>query len=354
MSAPSLPAAAEPDALTHALQRAGVLADGRVREASADPPRDMVLSRIWRLRLAYDGDAAAAPKTLILKTRLPTAPGNAAWGAKEVAFYRSVAPATPAGLVLRCYAAEWQEQSRDWHLLLEDVTDSHRIATPWPIAPSEADCRAIVGAQARFHAAWWDEPRLGVSVGAWVDAEEGRRIGDYVAGCYRKFADRLGDALSAERRALYERFLADGLPLIGARHRTRRHLTVIQGDAHAWNVFLPKDGMDANPMLFDWDAWRLGVATYDLAYLMATHWYPERRRRFETPLLDHYHATLAAAGVQGYDRAALAEDYRLMVLMQMMLPPIFADSGIPPWIWWPHLERVMLAVEDLGCRELLA
>jgi hypothetical protein len=43
-----------------------------------------------------------------------------------------------------------------------------------------------------------------------------------------------------------------------------------------------------------------------------------------------------------------------MVLMQMMLPPIHADSGIPPLIWWSHLERIMLAVDDLGCRDLLA
>ena len=353
MSAPSLPAAAAPDSLTHALQRVGVLGDGRVREVSTDPPRDMVLSRIWRLRLAYDGDAAA-PQTLILKTRKPDAPGQVTWGAKEVVFYKSVAPATPAGLVPRCYEAEWRDESRDWHLLLEDLSDTHRIATQWPIAPSETDCRAIVGAKARFHAAWWDDQRLGVSVGAWVGAEEGQRIGQYIEGCYRKFADRLGDVLSAERRALYERFLANGLPRIGERHRTRRHLTVIQGDAHAWNVFLPKEGVEAGPVLFDWDAWRLGVASFDLAYLMATHWYPERRRRFERPLLDHYHATLVAAGVQGYDRQALDEDYRLMVLMQMMLPPIHADSGIPPLIWWSHLERIMLAVDDLGCRDLLA
>jgi hypothetical protein len=29
-------------------------------------------------------------------------------------------------------------------------------------------------------------------------------------------------------------------------------------------------------------------------------------------------------------------------------------SRIPPNIWWNDLERIMLAVDDLGCRELLA
>jgi hypothetical protein len=36
----------------------------------------------------------------------------------------------------------------------------------------------------------------------------------------------------------------------------------------------------------------------------------------------------------------------------------FAASGgiraSPPRVWWPNLERIMLAVDDLGCRELLA
>jgi hypothetical protein len=26
---------------------------------------------------------------------------------------------------------------------------------------------------------------------------------------------------------------------------------------------------------------------------------------------------------------------------------------IPPVIWWNNLERILLAVDDLGCRELL-
>jgi hypothetical protein len=35
------------------------------------------------------------------------------------------------------------------------------------------------------------------------------------------------------------------------------------------------------------------------------------------------------------------------------------DAGVagaidlPPLIWWSHLERIMLAVDDVGCRDLL-
>jgi hypothetical protein len=27
--------------------------------------------------------------------------------------------------------------------------------------------------------------------------------------------------------------------------------------------------------------------------------------------------------------------------------------NIPPRVWWNNLERIMLAVDDLGCRDLL-
>lgn len=87
--------------------------------------------------------------------------------------------------------------------------------------------------------------------------------------------------------------------------------------------------------------------------MMALHWYPERRGRLERRLLDRYHAILVAHGVSGYDRHALAEDYRLSVLWQLTTPVWQAEQNLPPLIWWSHLERILLAADDLGCRELL-
>jgi Ser/Thr protein kinase RdoA (MazF antagonist) len=102
---------------------------------------------------------------------------------------------------------------------------------------------------------------------------------------------------------------------------TGKNLSVIHGDAHVWNVFLPNDDSEGSARLFDWD-WRPGLPATDLAYMMATHWYPERRQRFERPLLEHYHATLLASGIKGYDRPALDHDYRLAVLFQLITPVV--------------------------------
>jgi hypothetical protein len=74
----------------------------------------------------------------------------------------------------------------------------------------------------------------------------------------------------------------------------------------------------------------------------------------ERVLLDRYHVTLVEHGVHGYDRQALADDYQLAVLWQMITPVWQAAYNIPPVIWWNNMQRILLAVDDLGCRELLS
>jgi len=61
---------------------------------------------------------------------------------------------------------------------------------------------------------------------------------------------------------------------------------------------LPRDGGLEDIRIFNWDSWRIDTATDDLAYMMAMHWYPERRRLLERPLLDRYHGALQAHGVR--------------------------------------------------------
>jgi hypothetical protein len=117
---------------------------------------------------------------------------------------------------------------------------------------------------------------------------------------------------------------------------------------------LPKDGAADTARLFDWDGWQPNVGAKDLAYMIAIHWYPDRRQHAEAPLLDAFHDELLMRGVKGYDRRALQDDYRLPVLWQTTWPIWMRDAGIPPAIWWGHLERVHLAVDDLGCREFFA
>ena len=353
MAMEPLPTAIQAEHLTDVLRRSGALGDGRVREVVVENARDTIVSHIKRLRLSYDG-AASGPASLILKTGHPgrAGDGDQNAGRQEVAFYNQVAPAMRLGLVPRCFDAQWDEGTRAWHILLEDLSDTHFIATIWPLPPTDAQCGTIVDAWARFHAAWWDDPRFGVSIGVWPDTNSMERFLRDLTGRYTRFADLLGDRLTPERRDLLER-LFDAAPRLLGRNRTRRHVTIAHRDAHVWNCFLPRDGSD-DVRIFDWENWRIGLGPNDLAYMMATQWYPERRRRLERPLLDRYHAGLLANGVCGYDRRSLDDDYRWSVLWQITTPIWQATMDLPPMIWWSNLERTMLAVDDLDCRGLLS
>jgi aminoglycoside phosphotransferase (APT) family kinase protein len=207
-----------------------------------------------------------------------------------------------------------------------------------------------VGLLARVHAAWWDHPSLGVSVGGWFDADALDRSLQLLSGHLTRFADRLGDRFPLERRELLAQLL-DAAPRLRQRYLSRRNVTIVHGDAHVWNCLLPR--VDEGARFFDWDGWRIDVGTSDLAYMIAMHWYPDRRQRYEGLLLDRYHETLLAHGVAGYDRRTLQDDYRLSTLLRVMTPVWQATIDIPPVIWWNNLERIFLAVDDLDCQELL-
>jgi aminoglycoside phosphotransferase (APT) family kinase protein len=123
-------------------------------------------------------------------------------------------------------------------------------------------------------------------------------------------------------------------------------MTIIQGDAHVWNVFLPKaDGDDLR--LFDWDSLRVDVATDDLAYMMALHWFPDHRRRYEPHLLDRYHSELVTHGVSGYERYALDDDYRLKKRLDARTVGVVSAL---PLFQWMDVDQAAKAMRDtMGC-----
>jgi hypothetical protein len=349
----NLPLAAKPDHLTGALQKAGLLGDGRVRDVAILSSRDTLVSHIMRLDLSYDGPAHDAPRSVIFKIAHPNY-ASKLWnsGRQEVAFYTELAPLMSAQLTPRCYEGSWNAETHAWHLLLEDLTDSHQIATVWPLPPTFKQSKLMIRALATAHGEWWDNPRLGSSVGAWLDTAATNRIMQQFGEHFGRFVDQVGDRLSDERRDLYEH-LIDASPKLMERYHAHRNVTIAHGDGHVWNFFLPQDPTSDDVRLFDFDQWGINVGSGDLAYMMAMHWYPDRRRLIERPLLDCYHETLLACGVGGYDRHALDEDYRRSVLWHITKPVWQWAVGIPSVIWWNNLERIFLAVDDLGCRELL-
>jgi len=165
------------------------------------------------------------------------------------------------------------------------------------------------------------------------------------------FIDALGDGLTAEARTVFERVFGSSLqPWM--RLTDPRGLTVIHGDAHTWNFLFPRSGEGA-AFLVDWQLWHVDVAARDLAFLMALHWYPSRRRELERPLVRYYYEGLLAQGREDYSFDELWLDYRRSAVRNLTIPILFWSRGMKPEGWWHRLECALAAYRDLACDELL-
>ena len=342
------------DFLTDRLRESGVLPRGRVLAVDAGESRPALVSTAAPLRLEYSPDTPEeAPRRLFLKaTRGGLDPGLQSVGQREVAFYRHAAPLMPGGPIPRCYDGQFVDGN--FHLLLEDLSETHTVITAWPLPPSEEACERIIDTWASFHAFWWRHPSLGRDVGTFLDEAALATIGADYRERYARFASTLGDRLWPAARAIYAR-VHDARDRLITPARLYATYTIGHGDAHVWNLLYPREGVSAARIfLIDWDTWRIGRAAADLAYMMAVHWYPERRARLEARFLERYHTGLCAHGVTGYSLERLWEDYRLSVIGQLAIPVWQQTVGIPPWVWWPHLHRIIAAFEDLDCAAYLA
>ncbi len=363
-----------PEWLTRALLEWGHLYVGQVVRVSRIAAEVMPRSSGTRLQVAYSSDALPqeAPRRLYLKLSLQP---EFEMGSREVEFYRVVAPAMQAGILyeqlpfVRCYHAAYSPESEvpagsrgevpagsrgsRYHALLEDLSETHS-ATDRTLPPTQVETGQMVDALARIHAFWWEHPRLGDDVGQRPTPES---IGDLMASAATTlpaFLDFCGDRLPSARRRTLEAICLGGWP---ARRVERllsgRGITIVNRDIHPGNILYPRDPVRDRVRVADWESWRVDAGTDDLAYLMAAHWYPERRARLERRLLERYLERLHLYGIAGYDQDACWYDYRASIIRVLFFLVGGWRPGRAPALYWDRMERALMAYEDLGCRELL-
>lgn len=342
-----------PTWLTTALSRAEVLPKGEVVTVDVNPERLDSDSMVLKIRVVYSSDApSTAPQRLFLKVnRREKMLGIPGLGEKEVRFYQAVAQGHHLLPVVRCYDAIYSAEAGGYHLLLDDLSETHIAFPPSQLPPIQAHCEQIIDALADLHAYWWARPQLGDMA---AFPTENRLVEDYRADAesYLSFADFLGDRLSPRYHAVYRCVLEQGVPLLIRRLASGKDLTLTFEDVHAGNFLYPREPAQDRLYIIDWEQWGINVAAHDLAYMMAMFWSPERRSRLEKLLLQRYHSRLIERGVQGYGWDDLLQDYRLAILRHLFTPVWQQQHGLPPDIWWNHLERIMAAYTDWNCDAL--
>ena len=279
--------------LTEALQAGGALgATGRVTALRAAPPPggEGFLGQVVRVELSYDGEAGAAPSSLIAKLSASTRvlrERTAFAHAKEVRFYRELADRvgarTPA-----CYYGEADTATGYHVLLLEDLSPALPVPRADGCSPEQA--RQAVHAIARMHGRWWESQEL---VGqAWLRARPLPNAADSVAeyeGWWKAFVAKLGDQLLTRMHEIGESFGPHRLP-IEQRLWFTPPLTLKHNDFGPGNILFDPQG--GPPAVIDWASTGLGRGTRDIGWFLSECLDPETRRAIDMDLLREYHAIL--------------------------------------------------------------
>lgn len=345
-----------PQWLTDVLSRSGALTRGAVAAFAVDTGRGN-WSTSGSLRLRYAADALGErPARLFLKMVDTDLGDGEFFGPSEVDFYTRDYVDVPAAPLLRCYDARYSQELRRYHVLLDDVSETHVNASEKE--PTLAYGLALAEGLAALHARWWGGERL-AEAGAPLHSAD--HIRSFVA-IAEPGVDHILRRFSSELQPHWP----DAIRELFARHpqamveRTSdlNGFTLVHGDTGEQNILVPREGqhplylIDRQP--FDWSltTW---LGAYDLAYALVLDWPVELRRRWEMPVLERYHARLVAQGVQGYSWQRLVDDYRLCAAMGIYVAVEYCRGGINErWIsaWLLMLQRSLLACDDLDCRAL--
>ena len=355
--------------LTAALRHSGALPRGEVAAVQARRD-DAFNSAVDFLAVRYAGAPAGLPEQLVLKRNLPAEWAVAA-GSREVAFYQLAMAAERTREALPpCMAALDDPAARRSCLLLADLSATHTAprtrqqCLDGDGVPPPPLLDAALDAVGRFHAAWWQHPRLGegvLAVSPWCrDAEHYRRHCQRRAREWGAFLAAVGDTIPEELRDFGDSAV-HGLPrlwepYLAPRVAGCRQLTAVHGDCYFSNMLCPRRPGAVRTYLLDYQDVAADFAAGDLVNLLATFWTPQQRHAGDRELgcLRRYHRALLAGGVADYPWEQVLADYRLLLLDWFFVAVWDQTNGSPRDYWWPKLSRLAAACRDWRCLELPA
>lgn len=235
-------------------------------------------------------------------------------------------------------------------LLLEDIVDAR-------VGDNEAGCSVeqaelAIRHSAKFHAAWWESPRLDEF--PWLpDINYNAHLGqESYQQAWDRFIGKVGDQLSSPFRKVAEQY---GKHVVGIRDQlAARPTTIVHGDYRLGNRFFGLPGSESPLTVADWQTVGRGTGAHDVAYFLAFCLEPERRREAEINLITGYHETLVENGVRGDELDECREDYRLSFFLPLQrLVVAGANLDVGSALLSVAARRVSAAMADHRIDELL-
>ena len=319
LSIPHTPEDITSEWLTDALRSSGIITTSSVKSIDAGDTAagHGFTGQIARLSVTYDSHEDGAPKSIIAKfpsydPAIRAAVTDSAMSyEREIRCYENLLGHVDLSTPL-LYHSAYDAESGDCILLLQDLAPARfgdNLGNP-----SCEDIESAIRAIARFHADFWESPRL-------ADLDWMPRFAQDAEARQRAFRKAQGPFLSTWSKFLQPTTIDIVERLGGSLARIRRQLsrpprTVLHGDYRLDNLVFDESG--GGPTVIDWQAASIGRSVADIAYLIVYCIDPTERRALESELLKLYHSMLVVHCVRGYDFESCLEDYRLSIAANML------------------------------------
>ncbi|MBC7870435.1 MAG: phosphotransferase, partial [Chitinophagaceae bacterium] len=229
-----------------------------------------------------------------------------------------------------------------------DLSTTHDSLPPSFLPPTIPNAERIVDALGQVHAYWWDHPKLGNGIGQPHTADSIREQTAADTKNVLALLEFLGDRISSEQRDIFDAALEKIQELRTQWLLGRKDFTLIHDDLHAGNFLYPRNPQKDTLRIIDWKSWSIKPGAADMANMMALYWTRERRLQLQDTLLRRYHARLLENGVTGYDWETCWNDYRMSIIDLLFFPVWQWSVGVPDFIWWHNLDRLLIAQRDLS------
>ncbi|HEX9258162.1 MAG TPA: phosphotransferase, partial [Acidimicrobiales bacterium] len=223
---------------------------------------------------------------------------------REVRFYQQIRDTvhirTP-----HCWYAEWDPESGDFTLLLEDLAPA--VQGDQVAGCSLDHARLGIVELAKLHAPRWGDP--GLDDIEWLSrrgAESGPQLQALYAMVFPGFVETYGPRLTAEQVALAERF-TEKIPAWIAMHHPP--FCVTHGDYRLDNMMFGTEQGGYPVAVVDWQTPGHGSGSADLSYFIGAGLLPHDRRTHERDLVAEYHGAMLVEGVTDLTFDDLWDDY---------------------------------------------
>lgn len=313
------------------------------------------MSECYRVSLDY-APGESGPASVVLKVAAtdPVSRGTGhALGLyeREVRFYSEVAPGLTGqadGPIAHCYHTHYQPETGFFTLLLDDaapaeVGDEIRGATI-------ADAKLALTKLGRLHA-----PLIGSEALAdaeWLNRETPVNQ-ELITALYAGFADRYGEAITADQRIVCERLVGGFDEYVVA--ESARVKGLVHGDYRLDNMLFGRPGSLRDLTVVDWQTVTWGSALTDVAYFLGCALGAEDRRAHYDELLRAYHDGLGANPALTLDevREGVRRQSFFGVMMSIVSSMLVERTDRGDQMFLAMLDRHSSHVLDTGALDVL-